>query len=233
MSRKKRIRRRIGWTALALALASVFALLHLRLAPLVRRLAENQAVNAASNAINDAVTEQLRTGSVDYGRVVILEKNVQGEITALRTDMAQVARLKAEVLAILDGLVEQVNTSSIGIPLGTILFPDFFAGKGPVLPVKAIAMTMSNTDFYSEFSSAGINQTLQTIRMQFSIDLTIWTLAGYDTAEVASTVILAQTVIVGSVPQTYIHLGDITAEGWDIHGPETGNGIARKTAGAP
>ena len=233
MSRKKRIRRRIVLWAFVLLAAALPALLRVRLAPYVREVARNQAVNAASEAINGAITRQMQSGSVDYSRTVILEKNVSGEITALRTDMAQVAKLKAEVLAILEGLVDQINTSSIGVPLGTILFPDLFAGKGPVLPVKAISLTTSNADFYTAFTSAGINQTMQTLSMDFSICLTIWTPAGYDYADVSSTIILAQTVIVGSVPQTFLHLGEITAEGWDIHGPETGNPGTYKAAGTP
>ena len=156
--------------------------------------------------------------------MIVLEKDVEGHITALRTDMAQVERLKVEVLELLDTLVAQINTQQMGIPLGNLLLPDLLAGTGPELPVKAVSLTMSNADFFSDFTAAGINQTLQTLKVRFTISLTILTTVGYETVDVDSDVMLAQTVIVGTVPETYVNLGHLTTtEGWEQYGTETGN----------
>ena len=148
--------------------------------------------------------------------MIVLEKDVQGNITALRTDMTQVERLKVEVLEILDTLVAQINTQQMGIPLGNLLLPDLLAGTGPELPVKAVSLTLSNADFFSDFTAAGINQTLQTLKVKFTISLTILTTVGYETVDVDSDVMVAQTVIVGTVPETYVNLGHLTTtEGWE------------------
>ena len=198
--------------------------MELHLSPYIRELARNQAVNAASNAITDAVGEMLRREDTDFSRVIVLEKDVQGHITALRTDMGQVERLKVEVLGILGGLIAEINTQQLGIPLGNLLLPDLLAGTGPVLPVKAVSLTMSNADFFSDFTEAGINQTLQTLKVKFTISLTILTTVGYETVDVDSDVMVAQTVIVGTVPETYVNLGHLTAtEGWSDYGTETGD----------
>lgn len=85
--------------------------------------------------------------------MIVLEKDVEGHITALRTDMAQVERLKVEVLELLDTLVAQINTQQMGIPLGNLLLPDLLAGTGPELPVKAVSLTMSNADFFGFYRS--------------------------------------------------------------------------------
>lgn len=65
--------------------------------------------------------------------------------------MGQVERMKIEVLGALDGLIDQINTQQMGIPLGNLLLPDLLAGTGPVLPVKAVSLTVSNADFFSDF----------------------------------------------------------------------------------
>lgn len=78
---------------------------------------------------------------------------MEGHITALRTDMTQVERLKVEVLELLDTLVAQINTQQMGIPLGNLLLPDLLAGTGPELPVKAVSLTMSNADFFRIYCS--------------------------------------------------------------------------------
>ena len=224
MSRRKRRRRRIILIVLLLAVTGLILLVELHLSPYIRELARNQAVNAASNAITDAVGEMLRRGDTDFSRVIVLEKDVQGQITALRTDMTQVERLKVEVLGILGNLIAEINTQQLGIPLGNLLLPDLLAGTGPVLPVKAVSLTMSNADFFSDFTEAGINQTLQTLKVKFTISLTILTTVGYETVDVDSDVMVAQTVIVGTVPETYVNLGHLTAtEGWSDYGTETGD----------
>lgn len=224
MSRKKRRRRRIILIVLLLVVTGLILLVELHLSPYIRELARNQAVNAASNAITDAVGEMLRREDTDFSRVIVLEKDVQGHITALRTDMGQVERLKVEVLGILGGLIAEINTQQLGIPLGNLLLPDLLAGTGPVLPVKAVSLTMSNADFFSDFTEAGINQTLQTLKVKFTISLTILTTVGYETVDVDSDVMVAQTVIVGTVPETYVNLGHLTAtEGWSDYGTETGD----------
>ena len=224
MSRKKRRRRRIILIVLLLVVTGLILLVELHLSPYIRELARNQAVNAASNAITDAVGEMLRREDTDFSRVIVLEKDVQGHITALRTDMGQVERLKVEVLGILGGLIAEINTQQLGIPLGNLLLPDLLAGTGPVLPVKAVSLTMSNADFFSDFTEAGINQTLQTLKVKFTISLTILTTVGYETVDVDSDVMVAQTVIVGTVPETYVNLGHLTAtEGWSDYGTDTGD----------
>ena len=220
MSRKKRRRRRLLLIVPLLVLTGLVLLVELHLSPYIRELARNQAVNAASNAIIEAVSEMLRRGDTDFSRVIVLEKDVEGHITALRTDMTQVERLKVEVLELLDTLVAQINTQQMGIPLGNLLLPDLLAGTGPELPVKAVSLTMSNADFFSDFTAAGINQTLQTLKVKFTIRTTV----GYETVDVDSDVMLAQTVIVGTVPETYVNLGHLTTtEGWEQYGTETGN----------
>ena len=227
MSRRKRRRRRILLIALLLVITGLILLTQLHLSPYIRELARNQAVNAASNAITGSVSEMLRTGNTDFSRVIVLEKDVQGNITALRTDMGQVERMKIEVLGALDGLIDQINTQQMGIPLGNLLLPDLLAGTGPVLPVKAVSLTVSNADFFSDFSEAGINQTLQTLKVKFTISLTILTTVGYESVDVDSDVMVAQTVIVGRVPETYVNLGHLTAaEGWDQYGTETADRTA-------
>ena len=208
MNRKKRIRRQILLLTLLILFVSLALYFPLRVFPYMQEVAENQVVNAVSGALTKAMTEQLRFGTVDYSKVIILERDTSGNVTALRTDMAQVARLKAEIFEILDDLVLQIDEHEIGIPIGSLVFPGLFAGKGFRLPVRIIALSTSNSEFFSDFTSAGINQTLQTIRMTFTVGLTIHSPAGKQDLEVSNDVIIAQTVLVGQVPQTMISLGE-------------------------
>ena len=179
----------------------------LRIAPTLRRIAENQVVNAASDAIFRAVTRQLQTGSVDYSRIIGLEKDETGRIAALTTDMQQVAKLKSEVLAFLDEEISNMDDEALSVPVGSLLFPTFFAGRGFSIPVRVLALNSTNADFYSSIESVGINQSVQQIRITFTISLSFLTPVGISDTDVTSDVLAAQTILLGDVPESYLYLG--------------------------
>lgn len=207
MNRLKRRRRKLAALALLLLLVGNVVLLQVRIAPMLRKLAENQVVNAASDAIFRAVSRQLRSGSVDYGRIIGLEKDANGKISALTTDMEQLARLKSEILELLDEEIAAMDDEKLSVPVGSLLLPTFFAGRGFSLPVRLIALNSTNADFYSSISSLGINQSVQQIRITFTVSLTFLTPAGISDTDVTSDVLAAQTILLGDVPESYIYLG--------------------------
>lgn len=207
MNRLKRRRRKLAALLALLLLVGNVVLLQVRIAPMLRKLAENQVVNAASDAIFRAVSRQLRSGSVDYGRIIGLEKDANGKISALTTDMEQLARLKSEILELLDEEIAAMDDDELSVPVGSLLLPTFFAGRGFSLPVRLIALNSTNADFYSSISSLGINQSVQQIRITFTVSLTFLTPAGISDTDVTSDVLAAQTILLGDVPESYIYLG--------------------------
>lgn len=207
MNRKKRRRRRALLALLLAGLVALGVMIPLRIAPTLRRIAENQVINAASDAIFRAVSRQLATGSVDYRRIVGLEKDEAGRISALTTDMEQVAKLKAEVLTFLDEEMARMDDEALSVPLGTLLFPTFFAGRGLALPVRILTLKSTNADFYSSIETLGINQSVQQIRISFTVSLSFLSPAGIQDADVTSDVLAAQTILLGDVPESYIYLG--------------------------
>ena len=207
MNRQKRRRRRLTLLLLLLFLVGAVAVVQLRIAPSLRKIAENQVVNAASDAIFRAVTRQLQTGSVDYSRIISLEKDASGRISALTTDMEQIARLKSEVLTLLDEELSRMNDEEISVPVGSLLFPAFFAGRGFSIPVRVLALNSTNANFYSQIQSLGINQSVQQIRITFTVSLSFLTPVGISDTDVTSDVLAAQTILLGDVPESYVYLG--------------------------
>lgn len=207
MNRLKRRRRKLAALLFLLLLVGNVVLLQVRIAPLIRRMAENQVVNAASDAIFRAVTRQLQSGSVDYGKIIGLQKDETGKISALTTDMEQIARLKSEILRYLDEELAAMDDETLSVPVGNLLFPTFFAGRGFSIPVRILALNSTNANFYSSISSLGINQSVQQIRITFTVSLSFLTPVGISDADVTSDVLAAQTILLGDVPESYIYLG--------------------------
>ena len=178
-----------------------------RLWPVVRSLARTQVTNTASDLINDAILEQIMDGQIQYDRIVYFEKDLNGRITALKTNMAEVNRLKTETLNLINDEILAQDTENLGVSLGSLILPEFFSGKGPSIPVRILAIRNSDASFQSEFTEAGINQTLQKLRLDVIVDVTILVLGQTETFTVSSQMVVAETIIVGDVPATYLQTG--------------------------
>ena len=173
----------------------------------IRSLAETQVRNSTSDLINDAIDRQIETGNVQYDRIVYFEKDLNGRITALKTNMSEVNRLKTDILNIINDDILALDTSDIGIPLGSLFLSEFFSGRGPAIPVHIISIRNSEASFSSAFSEAGINQTLQQLTMDISVDVAILVLGKTENFTVSSQVVVAETIIVGQVPDTFFQTG--------------------------
>ena len=191
-------------TAIALA---VFGLLRSKYRLVIRDLAETQVKNTTSDLTNDAIAKQIAAGDIQYDRIVYFEKDLNGRITALKTNMSEVNRLKTDILNIINDEILALDTSDIGIPLGSLFLPEFLSGRGPTIPVHILSIRNSDANFVSHFSEAGINQTLHQLIMEVSVDVAVLVLGQTSSFTITSEVVVAETVIIGDVPDTFLQTG--------------------------
>ena len=205
----KRPVRRLVFTIIFLLVLSVIGFLHFRRAykDVICALSETQVKNSTSDLINDSIDRQIQNGNIQYDRMVYFEKDINGRITALKTNMSEVNRLKTDVINIINDEIMALDTTNLGIPLGSIFLPEFLSGRGPQIPVTILSIRNSEATFSSSFTQAGINQTLHQLIMELSVDVTVLVLGQTNSFTVASQVVVAQTIIVGSVPETYFQNG--------------------------
>lgn len=173
----------------------------------IRALAKTQVTNTTSDLINDAIDRQIEDGSIQYDRMVYFEKDLDGRITALKTNMSEVNRLKTNILNLINDEILALSTDDLGVPIGNLFLPEILSGRGPEIPVQILSIRNSDASFHSNFTQAGINQTLQQINMQVVVDVTVLVLGQTDSFTVSSQVIVAETIIVGDVPNTYLQTG--------------------------
>lgn len=173
----------------------------------IRSLAQTQVRNATSDLINDSIDTQIELGNIHYDRIVYFEKNLDGQITALKTNMAEVNRLKTAILNLVNDEILAMDTSALSIPLGSLALPELFSGRGPGIPVQIISIRNSDGSFSSQFSEAGINQTLHQLSMEVLVDVSVLVLGKAEEFTVSSHVVVAETVIVGQVPDTFLNYG--------------------------
>jgi len=203
-----RIRKLLRWlfTAMVIVLA-LFFMLRSKYRSVIDDLAQTQVKNTTSDLTNDAIAKQIASGDIRYDRIVFFEKDLDGRITALKTNMSEVNRLKTDILNIINDEILALDHSDIGIPLGSLFFPEILSGKGPAIPVSILSIRNSDANFVSHFSQAGINQTLHRLNMEVSIDVAVLVLGQTSSFTMSSEVVVAETIIVGDVPQTFLQTG--------------------------
>ena len=191
---------------LALSIA-LFVVFRSRYREIIGQLAETQVKTTTSDLTNDAIAKQIADGIIQYDRIVFFEKDLEGRITALKTNMSEINRLKTDILNIINDEILALDTSDIGIPMGSLFLPELMSGKGPVIPVHILSIRNSDAVFSSNFVQAGINQTLHQLIMVVSVDVAILVLGQTGSFTVTSEVVVAETVIVGDVPNTFLQTG--------------------------
>ncbi|MCL2108160.1 MAG: sporulation protein YunB [Oscillospiraceae bacterium] len=191
----------------------------LRVRPLIERTGEYQIQVAAVRAINDSVLTELLSPDYDYSALINLSFNSDGEVKSITSDTNTINRLKARSGLVVNEAVGGLPDKDIGIPFGTVSGVALLYGRGPIIPVKIMPRGFANTVLISEFTSAGINQTLHRIIMEIEVDLAV-IIPGYNkTMTVTTNYIVAETVIVGEVPHAYTRI--ITGDG-DLLLPQIG-----------
>ena len=208
-SRKRVIMSRIRAVVLVVLIvsAAVTWLFSARIKPVIVSMADSGVADLITVYVDGVVTQLMDGGHIEYNELVSFEKDEQGRISALVTNMVGVNKLKASITsAVLDELTA-LEYTNIYIPIGSIIGGSVFLGKGPKIPITLLSCTNIFTYFTSEFSSAGINQTKHSIVLHVDVSLDILVAGGTVSSVVKNQVNVAETIIVGVVPDAYASLG--------------------------
>ena len=166
------------------------------------QIAVSDARDIVTVQVNEAIARIMAEGDYDEDSFVCFEKNAAGEITAISANMARINALSAEILHEVVDATEN-RTLRVSIPLGNLTGVSLLMGRGPGVPVQIIMLTSSRVEFQNNIITAGINQTKHQIDLQVLVDIDILIPWGTESAQVVTDVMIADTVVVGKVPESY------------------------------
>ena len=194
----------LSFSTLAAVLAvMIFATIQMR--PILVSLATTRVSNMVNRIVSEAVDEAIDGGNITYSDLITFEKDSEGRIAAIYSNMAAFNRLQSNILDIILARIDQVSARELSIPVGSLTGSVLLAGRGPRISVRMESVGSSSANFENEFTSAGINQTKHQIVLNIDVAVSIL-LPGFSTATtVSNAVTVAETVIVGSVPDTYTY----------------------------
>ena len=174
-----------------------------RMKPLVLDVADGIISDIVTKKVNESISAVLTDNNFSYENLVTLQKDADGNVTALIANMTNINRLQLEVIdQVIDRLGDLPDTT-VKIPIGNLIGGAILSGRGPKISIQVISVTNVTTNYQNQFTSAGINQTLHQVILNVDVSLKLL-VSGYSSTSVVSTQMsVAETVIVGKVPNYY------------------------------
>lgn len=163
---------------------------------------ETVMIRTVDNIISDIFSEN----DISYSELVNLSRDESGQVTSLEVNAAKMNYIKSQISVRVADKIAEREKYTLAIPLGTIIGNEYTLGRGPNIKFKMQITTTVIADFESKFYAAGINQVLHQIHIKIKMNgqtIIPW----YRSTFTAQTsVIAAQTVIVGMSPDAYTNV---------------------------
>ncbi len=198
------------WLSAALGIGLALLCIHgfdAGVRPLAEEIACTKAKNAVTAVLNDAVDRTLAAQPVAYRDIIQLQTDQAGQITALTTDTAKMNTLRTAILEYVVEQVSSLDSTSLSIPLGDLTGFTSASDRGPRLPVRVLSVASAEASFRNQFQAAGVNQTLHQVMLEVAVDVKLLIPGGTVETRASAQVCVAETVIVGQVPDAYLQMG--------------------------
>lgn len=179
-----------------------------RLRPAIETLAVSSATNRVSETISRAVSDCVVRYGLTYRDFITMETDETGKVTSLTSNLSASSQLRTQLVSDIVAELDGLRQEEFGIPLGTLTGWIIFSGRGPTVRVELLSAGDVIVDMSHDFEDAGINQTLH--RVLLDVSVTVYLLIPGETLSttVDSQICVAETVIVGEVPGTYLYIGN-------------------------
>ena len=188
---------------ISLAVLCTVAVIHMK--PIITSMATARVSNTVNRIVAAAVNDAVDKGEINYGAMIRFEKDEQGHVTALYSNMAEFNRLQTTISDEILQRLSEVSTSELSIPVGSLTGSSLLAGRGPSIRVRMQAVGSTQCSFRNAFTQAGINQTKHQVLLNVDVNMSILLPGFTASTKVTNEIAVAETVIVGGVPENYTY----------------------------
>ena len=208
--KKNRLHRLVRWAVIgALLLALFLLLLERNLESVILDMAYARAEAMAVEYIHEAVRDVMEE-SVTYEDMMHVQTDQNGRITMLQANAVRMNELATVTALEAQSKLESAEAQSIAIPLGAALGVPFLSALGPRIRVHIVPVSAVSAAFSTEFESAGINQTRHKIYLSLRTTVRLVIPSGARQVSLGSQVLIAESIIVGEVPQSYVQVPEMS-----------------------
>lgn len=178
--------------------------------PSIERQSRVIAKRNAEKFSNEACQEVIK--NIKYEDLCSIQKDKDGNITLMNMNVINVNRVCSDIAIKLQNKLNEAEGNYITISLGSITGNKILAGRGPKIKVKLELMGNVQTSVKSEIKEVGINQSLHKIYLSINSQMSMISPYKDTDDEITTEVLLAESIIVGKIPETYYDLDGLAPE---------------------
>ncbi|MBQ2990512.1 MAG: sporulation protein YunB [Clostridia bacterium] len=187
----------------ALLFSALFLLADRNFKPMVFALAQARSTAMAQQVLTLALADALGDG-VGYDDLMNVRMDQRGQVALLSANTMRMNQLAHRAGQAAQRRLEAMSSERVTVPLGAALGLTILAGSGPGIPVSIVPVGSISTDFATEFEACGINQTRHKVYLQVEASVRIVIPAGAKTTNVSANMLVAESIIVGAVPEGFV-----------------------------
>lgn len=203
-SRSQRRSRLTPWI-LPVVLLALLGILWFRIDAKIRPAAEKACLyecrSMTSQVVAEGVADALNTISTMDLQLPTASYDANGEITGLRADADAVNIVQTVLFEQVNAALEEQKEAEFSVRLGTLTGMYTLADRGVEIPLRYAPRGAATVELSSSFSSAGLNQTVHTLIAEVTVEAGCSIPLYQADTSMTFTYLLAETVIVGDVPQ--------------------------------
>lgn len=178
--------------------------------PSLERQSKVIAKRTAEKYSSEACQEVIQ--GLKYEDLCKLDKDNDGNVTLMNMNVINVNKVSSEIAIKLQEKLNESDENQIKISMGSLTGNKILAGRGPKIHVKLELMGNVQTSIKSEIKEVGINQSLHKIYLSINSQMSIISPYKDTDEEITTEVLLAESVIIGKIPETYYDLDGLTPE---------------------
>ncbi len=190
----------------------IFSIVEKNLKPTIVQIAETRAHVIATEAINTVLYEKV-LADVNYNDLILVHKDSQQRITMMQANTIRISRIISQANLEIKECLKQLDDERFQIPLGQTLGSQLLANYGPRINVNIVPIGTVDIKCLDEFQQAGINQVRHILYLDIEATVKIVVPLVTESVVVANKIPIAETVIVGEVPDTYLGIQTPLAKG--------------------
>lgn len=205
---KKSKKGALRFVVLVLLLVGIlFLFLEQNLSQTLLDMAYATAHSIALDTVNRAAQQVVGEG-IDYAELMEVQTDAQGRVAMLRANTMRMNQLATQTAIMAQQELNSIENQVVDIPLGAALGIRFLGGFGPRIGVQIVPVGAVSTHYETEFETAGINQTRHKIFLTLETSVSLIVPADSRMVSVTSTVPIAESIIVGQVPDSFVDVND-------------------------
>lgn len=195
------------------AVTAIFVWINIKLRPFVTGVTEGYAKVLVSYTLNSIVKEELEKKDYEF---IDVRTNEDGRVMSVNLNAVETNLLRSTLIVTLRERTTAMEEKVVRIPLGNFLPYHYFSGLGPKVPIRFLILSNTSIEFTDDFRAEGINQTLYTVTLDIKTKVRIYIPTMPSTVEVENNIPIAQTLIVGDVPESYTNVEGTTSSAPDV-----------------